>query len=381
MHVAIVHFTGPPSVGGVETLISSQVTALRRLDVEVTLVVGRGDAVPGARLARIPALDPSLPHDENAQAIAMQLHSELAHVDACWVHNVLTVSLHPALTRAIWLAVERLPRITWVAWCEDLTAVSAYRNEVAIDVPARLLERVTFVTISRSRAQEVAKYFHVPISAVEVIEPPIDAAAWLGLGPQSNRLWNDLAFDRRDPAVLVPAKLLEHKNLPLAVGVAAQLQRACRAPLVLVTGAPSPHEPVTSARVKAALVHLARESDAGAAFAIATDVLGEELEQRTVRELMLLSDLVFLPSAEEGFGLPVREAQALRVPVLCSDIPAFRESAGTGASFFPLNESPGTVARRVIELSCGANARERRRALTSFGRFSDALRELLESDK
>ncbi len=48
--------------------------------------------------------------------------------------------------------------------------------------------------------------------------------------------------------------------------------------------------------------------------------------------------LVF-PSLYEGFGLPILEAEILEIPVVCSDIPAFREIASDSAVFFdPRNE-------------------------------------------
>ena len=37
---------------------------------------------------------------------------------------------------------------------------------------------------------------------------------------------------------------------------------------------------------------------------------------------------LLLPSLAEGFGLPLAEALALGVPVLCSDLPALRETGG-----------------------------------------------------
>ncbi len=43
--------------------------------------------------------------------------------------------------------------------------------------------------------------------------------------------------------------------------------------------------------------------------------------------------LVF-PSYYEGFGIPIIEAQQIGTPVLCSDIPVFKEVAGQGALFF-----------------------------------------------
>jgi glycosyltransferase involved in cell wall biosynthesis len=43
---------------------------------------------------------------------------------------------------------------------------------------------------------------------------------------------------------------------------------------------------------------------------------------------------VIMPSFAEGFGVPIIEALAANTPVLCSDIPVFREVAGELADYF-----------------------------------------------
>ena len=61
--------------------------------------------------------------------------------------------------------------------------------------------------------------------------------------------------------------------------------------------------------------------------------------------------LVTVPSFYEGFGLQVVEAVAAGTPVACSDIPVFKEVAGTGAFFVAPEdvEAWATMIRRIIE--------------------------------
>ena len=43
------------------------------------------------------------------------------------------------------------------------------------------------------------------------------------------------------------------------------------------------------------------------------------------------------PSIDEGFGIPLIEALKLKVPVICSDIPIFREIADDSVIYFKKN--------------------------------------------
>jgi len=56
---------------------------------------------------------------------------------------------------------------------------------------------------------------------------------------------------------------------------------------------------------------------------------------------------LLLPSFAEGYGMPVTEALALGVPVLCSDLPALREAGGKVPLF--LDPLDGPAWRRAIE--------------------------------
>ena len=60
-------------------------------------------------------------------------------------------------------------------------------------------------------------------------------------------------------------------------------------------------------------------------------------------------DLFIQASRHEGYGLSVAEAIALKIPVVLSDIPVFREITGEKALFFPLDNAT-KAAKDILEL-------------------------------
>lgn len=55
-------------------------------------------------------------------------------------------------------------------------------------------------------------------------------------------------------------------------------------------------------------------------------------------------------SKEEGFGLPIVEAQTMGTPVICNDMEIFHEVAGDGALFFEA-DNPKSFAEQVMQLN------------------------------
>jgi len=74
------------------------------------------------------------------------------------------------------------------------------------------------------------------------------------------------------------------------------------------------------------------------------------LPDREIRTMIAGARGLVLPSFAEGYGMPVTEALALGVPVVCSDLPALREAGGGIPTFLDPLDGP-SWERAIIDLA------------------------------
>jgi glycosyltransferase involved in cell wall biosynthesis len=236
------------------------------------------------------------------------------------------------------------------------------------------------VAISGLRRAELAAATGLPAGSIRVVPNGIDRGRFLGLAPATLDLIDALHLGTASPVLLTPARVTPRKNLALAVGVAAELRRGGDDARLVITGAPDPHD-ADSRRHIDELRALADRAGASGGVHLLVDGPRIWRSRRVVTDLFRIADVLFLPSHDEGFGLPVLEAGVSRLPVVCADIPALRELAGEDATYVDPGGTPAAAAALVrARLQADAAHRLAVRCRASFdwdALFASRIRPLL----
>jgi glycosyltransferase involved in cell wall biosynthesis len=252
------------------------------------------------------------------------------------------------LTAALLRRLEQGAIRHCIAWCHDLTWTSPNsRSKVFPHYPWDLLRTqradTTYVTVSQER--------------------------------------------QSDLNLLMPVRVTQAKNIELALGVVSRLIKKDIQPKLVVTGPPDPHDAANMEYFQSLLALRKRlEAEEQARFVYESGpVPGEPLTiaMALVGELLRVSDLLFMPSHREGFGMPVLEAGLAGVPIFCSEtVPAAKEIGGQDLVMFPPQASPDDVAALILrwmEDNPTLHLRRRvRRNLTWQGIFRHDILPLLE---
>jgi glycosyltransferase involved in cell wall biosynthesis len=236
-----------------------------------------------------------------------------------------------------------------VAWHHDLAwTMESHRPALHPGEPWDLIRTawpgVVQVAVSGARRVQLAALMAIDPAAVRVVPNGLDIGEDLGLVPETRDLIAVTDLLAADPLLLTPARLTPRKNIELGLEVVARLRADGRAAALVVTGPVDPHDRAQGAYLRQLRGLRTRLGLEGAAWLLASD-LGAEPSDRLVADLYRIADVLFLPSLEEGFGLPLLEAALHRLPIVCSDLPVLHEVAGNAATYLP----PGIGAQEAAD--------------------------------
>jgi glycosyltransferase involved in cell wall biosynthesis len=375
---AILHYTAPPVIGGVEAVLHEHARVFVEAGYPVTVVAGWGtrDALPlGAKFVRIPEMDSryqeiveasealergEMPDgfDSLVDRLLESLTATLAHSDNVIVHNVFTKHFNLPLTAALHRLLDEGTTRHYIAWCHDFTWTSPNsRSEVHPGYPWDLLRThrtdTVYVVVSEQRQRALAALFGCPPEEIRVIYNGVDPRTLLGLSCEGYALIERLGLLQSDLVLLMPVRITRAKNVEYALRVMAALKARGCCPRLVLTGPPDPHD-VQSMAYFRSLQELRRELgvEAEMRFVFESGPDPEQpltIDDRMVGDLYRVSDVMFMPSHREGFGMPVLEAGLAGVPVVCSDdVPAAREIGDGDVIRFDAEESPAHLAERIL---------------------------------
>jgi glycosyltransferase involved in cell wall biosynthesis len=372
--IAVLHYTAPPVIGGVESVLDVHARLFLQAGFEVVVIVGRGAAAAlpkGVQFQLIPELDSlhprvaamsaalelgCVPADFGTMAtgLAQTLAPILSRCDHVIVHNVFTKHFNLPLTAALFDLLDAHGLRQCIAWCHDFTWASTHsRSKVHPGYPWNLLRTrrcdVNYVVVSRERQHALAQLFHCAPALIQVIYNGVDPAVLLGLSANGRALIERLGVRDGDLILLMPVRITTAKNIELALQVTAVLKaRGCQ-PRLVITGPPDPHD--RDSLVYLQLLRKLRrqldvESDARFVFESGSDSTQPcVIDEQLVAELLRVSDVLFMPSQREGFGMPILEAGLIGIPVVCTNsVPAAQEIGGEDVVRFDANDSPEFIA-------------------------------------
>jgi glycosyltransferase involved in cell wall biosynthesis len=364
--IALLHYAAPPTVGGVESTIANHARLMADRGYAVKVIAGRGEVfdarVPVVVLPLVGSRHPDVlkVQDELARGVVSAcwralvaeiggaLTEALADCDLCIAHNVTSLHKNLALTAAL-KEIADTGRLRLIAWCHDLAWLDPlYRPILHEGWPWDLLRMVwpntRYVAVSQLRQKELATLLGITASDIAVIKPGMDVAEFLGIGERAARWADELNLWDAHLLMLLPARVTRRKNIELGIEITAALRQHGLKPKLVVMGPLGPHNPSNVAYLEK--LH-ALSQERGVAQAVIFLQEYGRVSDATRRDLYLLADLLLLPSQREGFGIPVLEGALAKLPIFCSDIPPFRESAGDWAHYFDLDESPAAIANRI----------------------------------
>src|SRR3984893_367123 len=359
MKIAIVHYTSWPVIGGVESVIRQHSQLMSRHGHEVVIMCGEGGVLdnqiqtlvvrelnsqePLARASQEEAYHgrPGQAYFRLLETLQKQLGSIYKKFDRIVVHNMFTMPFNLAGTQALSGLAEEGRKT--IAWTHDLAAsnldyqIPPYR---IFDLIRERQPGVKYVTISEARATEFRTLTSSDVDAV--VSNGLDFATTCTITPEvADLVREDLPISI---ILFYPTRILARKNIAFALQIVGALRDIGLQVRLLITGAPDSHNQ-SSTEHFAGLKRLAADLGVQKLITWVNDLF--YVDERQLHSLYMVADAMLFPSRQEGFGLPLLEAAAHRLPVFCSNIEPLKSIAPSGTLLFDLQDAPRTVAERI----------------------------------
>jgi glycosyltransferase involved in cell wall biosynthesis len=379
-HVAIMHFSGPPAVSGVDVIIRDHARLLRLYNYKVDILVGSGKQfrqdIPVHIFRNISATNPMVLkvrqelekgivserfyHLEKGLYTKIKRYLIANEITVLIVHNIMTRHYNLALTSAIVRMMKDMPYVRFIAWVHD----TAFFNDPNFHLDKKLTtqfpwnflitpyEQMTYVCVSEFLKENLLRSLKINPQAIHMIPNGLDIPKFLGLSPVMRQFYDYIDGLKSDVIGLIPVRAVPRKKIEYGIEIArCMVAKGINFKLILTANIDRKRaENIAYYEKLRKLVseyHLEKHVFFLEQFF--RDTVSEKPDARIpMPEAYLMSDFLLLTSSIEGFGLPLLEAGLIRCPIFASDIPPFREIGTTNINYFSLNDDPRRVTDFIL---------------------------------
>jgi glycosyltransferase involved in cell wall biosynthesis len=371
MKIILLHYSAPPVVGGVESVLEHHASLMARDGHEVQVIAGRGAQFdPRVRFVHLALVD-----SRNPQVLAVKqeldkgmvsagfkeltaemegkLSALLAGADLLVAHNVCSLNKNLALTAALFNLSRKKDMPRMLLWHHDLAwTTPRYQDELHPGHPWDLLKTawpgVRQVAVSEMRADELSALMKLERSKITVVPNGVDVQKFFKLEEQTRSYVEKLDLMQASPLLLLPVRITPRKNIEFALQVLCALHRDFPSAQIVVTGPLGPHNPANIEYFERLRTRRSELGLSNAAHFLA-ELSDEYVPDAVISDFYQLADVLLFPSLEEGFGIPILEAGFSRLPVFCSDIAPLKSLGGEFANYFSPDADPQVVAKRIAD--------------------------------
>lgn len=344
----------------------------------VSIIAGRGEqtAIPqGAKFIHLPIIDslhPTIiemnrkleqgiiPDDFGGikQQLVDELSTVLADFNTVIVHNVFTKHFNLPLTAALFSLLNENKIMNCIAWSHDFTWTSPNsRSKVFDGDPWSLLKTyrkdIQHVVVSQARQQELAGLYGIDPELIHVVYNGVDPSSLLGLSAQTKYIADQCNLLDSELNLLMPVRVTQAKNIEFALHTLAALKENGFTPTLILTGPPDPHDSKSMHyyfSLRELRKKLCLQKNMFFIYELKT-LFGNPLTIPlvTVGELFRLSDILFMPSHREGFGMPIVEAGLSGLGIFSAPIPAAVEIGLKDIHLIDINKPAKQTAQQIAE--------------------------------
>jgi glycosyltransferase involved in cell wall biosynthesis len=241
-----------------------------------------------------------------------------------------------------------------ILWHHDLAwKTPRYASELHDGYPWNLLRKywkgTSQVVVSELRRQELAELYSISPEQIKVIPNGVDITKFYKLESHTVDFIHQLDLLGAHPIILLPVRITPRKNIEMAIRIIGYLVKNFPIVKMVVTGPLGPHNPANLEYFNR-LTSLRAELGLNQKVHFLAELNSEYLPDEVIVDFYRLSDMLLLPSQEEGFGIPILEAGLVRLPVFCTDIAPLRSLGGESVHYFLPEDKPEDVAKRICKV-------------------------------